>query len=78
MREAELSDWFVAAAYSAARSLRVGTDLKNLPEGYWREVINAVETRARVSDVQTPIGWRDMLAAKVGRDIRRHGGLGPE
>ena len=78
MGETELSDWFVDAVYTAARNLRMGHDLKNMPEGYWREVVDVVDTRARGSDMRMPIGWRDMLAARVGRDVRRHDGLGPE
>ena len=78
MAEQGLPDWFVDAAYTAARNMHMGHDLRNLPEGYWREVIDIVDTRARGSDMQMPIGWREMLARKVGRDIPRYDGLGPE
>ena len=70
MGNRELSDWFVRAAYSAARNLRLGSDLKNMPEGYWRRVVDAVDTRARGSEERIPIDWQDQLAAKVGRDVR--------
>ncbi|MGU3541010.1 hypothetical protein [Methylobacterium sp. A54F] len=63
----ELSDWFVKAAHSAAKNLKLGSDLKNMPEGYWRRVVDAVDTRARMSEERIPIGWQEMLARKVGR-----------
>ena len=63
----ELPEWFVTAAWEAARNLRLKGDLATMPVGYWRRVIDAVDTRARTSEMRIPIGWRDMLAAKVGR-----------
>lgn len=63
----QLPDWFVIAARDAARNLRLKGDLATMPVGYWRRIVDAVDTRARSSEQRIPIGWRDMLAAKVGR-----------
>lgn len=70
MGKTELSDWFEAAAYSSARSLRLGSDLKNMPEAHWLRVVDSVETRVRMTEERIPVGWREMLATKVGRDVR--------
>jgi hypothetical protein len=77
MGEIELSDWFVQAAHRVARNHRLGSDLKNMPQGHWRKVIDAVDTLARGSEERIPVGWQDMLAAKLGRDVSRPDGFGP-
>lgn len=77
MGDTGLSDWFVQAAHRVANRNRLGSDFKNMPEGHWRKVVDAVDTLAHGSEERIPIGWEDMLAAKFGRDVGRRDGFGP-
>ena len=76
MAETDLSDWFVQAAHRVARNNRFGPDLRTMPEGHWRKLIDIVDTLARGSEERIPVGWPEMLARKVGRKIPRSDGLG--
>lgn len=77
MGETELPDWFIQTAQRVARNNRFGPDLKSMPEGHWRRLIEIVELLARGSDERIPVDWREMLAKKVGREIPRFDGFGP-
>lgn len=65
--ELPLSNEWSKAAYTAVRNLGFDNDMTKLPAEHWQRVLAAVEARMRMRGVEPPAGWREDLAAMVGR-----------
>ena len=58
---------FRDAALATARNLGFAIDPRKLAPEHWQRVLAAVETRMRMRGVPLPEGWREELAAQIGR-----------
>lgn len=64
----ELSLEWSDAAVQAARNLGLDASPAEVSDEHWQRVLANVEARMRMRGIEAPVGWREDLAARFGRD----------
>lgn len=66
----ELSLEWSDVAIQAARNLGLDASPADVSDEHWQRVLASVEARMRMRGIEAPVGWRDDLAVRFGRDER--------